>query len=265
MKKLLILSLALMLVAPLAWAPSQGNALPPGWAKGLKIGWQGQIMPPGLMKKTTQEWAPKMAPAEFYLLTHEFIFDAQDNLEEVLWSTRAAGKLCISNNDNSDINLGDFCFDFKATNVDEEVLTVNSEGEYALVFVPDLSQNPATPPDLRTVVVLGLTTYKKFTGKKDPLRNMEFQVLEGCCSNIKFPFPTQVSDAIPFHLQGSFFLVTYDSLPSAVKNAIDAVTDYQPGAAFSPCLIIDDVNWREFNTILYPTLQVRAAVPPDDN
>lgn len=255
MKKLLILSLALMLLAPLAWAAPQGNVFPPGWAKGLKTGWQGQSLPPGLAKKATQEWAPKMAPAEFYLLTHEFVFD-NGTLVEVLWSTEAAGKLDIKNNDNSDINLGDFCFDFKATKVDGDDFNVNSDGEYALVFIPDLSQNPAVPPpsDLRTIVVLGLTKYKKFTARKDPLRGMEFQVLEGCCSNLTFPFPTQVSDDIPFHLQGSFFLVTTASLEALVGSL-----GYEPGEA--ACGVFDNVDWTLLEIILYPTLQVRAAIP----
>jgi hypothetical protein len=135
---------------------------------------------------------------------------------------------------------------------------LNTDGEYALVFVPDLSQYPPSsgdPPDPRTVVVLGLTKYKKFTGKKDPLRNMEFQVVEGCCSNIKFPFPTQVSDDIPFHLQGSFFLVTTASVEALVGEL-----SCTPGEA--ACGVFENVDWTKFDFILYPTLQVRATLPP---
>ncbi|MDI6854250.1 MAG: hypothetical protein QME75_11690 [Deltaproteobacteria bacterium] len=247
MKKLLVLTLAVMLVAPLAWAAPPDDSSPLGWFRGKKTGWQGESMPPGQLKKQLPEFAPQMARAEFYLLPHEgsddpngtFVFDAGGKLEFYK-------------------NNGCFYFDFKAANVgDSTRLNVTDDGEYALVFVPDLSQYPpedTTPSDNHTILVLGLTKVKQL--KIGKIRS-SFQVVAGCCPNITYPYPTQVDGSIPFHLQGTFFLVTTESLEALVGGL-----DYTPGEA--ACGVFNGVNRIALTTVLYPTLQVRGIIKEDE-
>jgi hypothetical protein len=72
-----------------------------------------------------------------------------------------------------------FCFSFKARNVEASVLDVTPTGnkKYALVFA---ESDTAT-----TIMVLGLTKFKEY--KNRPWSNFDpFLVVSGCCSLIEY-------------------------------------------------------------------------------